>query len=1798
MDFSATQIYEDEDNLFTDSYALTEEESVQVGTLSINSTDYQIKTGITKIGRLDICNIVIRNETVSKLHAEIEASGRGSTWICDLKSLNKTKLNNLILRPNRSYELKDGSVIEFGGVRATYRIYCPANNEVIPETPAPSRQKTANIIIPNTPDSSLNNSSSVDNDGSIIFGTQKDDEIRSVFRRPRVPQQSPSLSINKKNTSKNESNDSLSSLSLHTSDINVSENQVSIYEAETQKFDERYKTTSNSIYNMETQGDLVDTSKHVKTNAKSSKQLPKLNVCDKTADRSVTDIHNIETQNCLDNINEMETQKDNISIRNVTTDIHTMETQADNIDEDSSNAQNFEIDKGNNQEKNLTKIGCSIHDLETQKFDDNYIAKNISDLETQLELNSIVRGEQNKDISDMETQFETDGMANKISNRVNKEKDRNDIANTTKDGTNHEDITKSPRSRSKYLNLSSPRIEGKLSSSLNQSAYLLESSGLLELFSDGIDEQEVQVSNASTPKPLAKVSSKKNSNVEHVQNMVNDEENDEDIFEAPTQCASRKFEALMSDDSETDEKDVVIMSKDSKKKCGKPRSEQTNDVSETDTQENIAELAEKQCKLRTLNKPSHEVVNDRNDPGTSIESEDMFDLPTQLNNPVTNNTSNSSIDQSQNSNKINEAKISDMPTQIINNNHDNQKSTSVLDIDDVAPTQVILSRETSPSNSIDLALKNNRNDTNKRIINAESVDYRTTENLDCEDIDYELAPTQVIGEIENKGKGISTREKGSSQVNLNDTLEEKLNEMFDDVNNDMNNIQESPHMSTQYLEKILESSQSDDFINKANDNDRDTCNVPQKQTEKEQHASHNQRSHNLLDSEVNTNDVNKTESQNSDIYFSTITTKRKRNILKDTQEFPASVKDNITPSGQDTDFSQTSKASNEKAMDDNMAQESNKGKKRIAKTKHESDSITETLNDNDKNKIISSGNNKRSLRSSKLMKYDDEPASKTRKQVLENGPTKLKVDDAEEKTSICTPCPSENDGQRAQILDTLYESDDDILTRLPAVRISGTLSNPASPSASSTSTVRSTKSKRDIARSKGKASTSLKGKSLRKQDIENSGKHNKSSIDSQSNLVHNNLMTDRVAGLVDTSDESDDSSESTYKRFQQIADRMLSNEHNCSKRQKKRNKESSHVSSNMSEDPKQNTDDKSKNSWISTRITRHSSKQNNESPHDLQKETLKSIEATSYEATRSTKSETKSIIGKRKIPLNMIKKSVEQTTSKKRKTVAEECPVSTRSRRNAMKTTIDRQSPNILEHVAKIRSCENIFENIKSSEDNKAIFKTTLEETQEISLNMRSDGNVYPGRSNVKRTRQTIYNNQVVTHVNDVTTSENSKKNKPAPIKETKTQMNQQLSKVPKIILSPLKNLKSLSGDGSQEVESIMARAPSTLNKNLSIREGSKTKIFKRELRTRSKKQQNSDTETDSVLTESSLSSVIEDSDNTHLDNAVPKAKHKRSAKSSIPAETTISSLSQVSIKRKEEIFKKPSRIKNSLSSLIDTSIENMTGESSQSGTESDTSINSRSSRSKTARKKMESNQNTCRLTDESASSLNTSTETTSLLLTPSRTRRSMSILNNSISFAMKHKVLFTGITGVMENYSEIVKTLGGSKVEDPAQCTVLVTDKVRRTYKFLCALAKSAPIVAIDWLTESKIKKEFIDWEKHILKDPEAETRYDFKLRESLDKAREKKMLDGYIVVLTPNVGPPPIKELKDIISSCGGKTLLRPPTKWPERAIILSRKEDLPNAKKFLAKAPKTVTVQDIEFILTGILRQETDFVKYKLT
>lgn len=53
------------------------------------------------------------------------------------------------------------------------------------------------------------------------------------------------------------------------------------------------------------------------------------------------------------------------------------------------------------------------------------------------------------------------------------------------------------------------------------------------------------------------------------------------------------------------------------------------------------------------------------------------------------------------------------------------------------------------------------------------------------------------------------------------------------------------------------------------------------------------------------------------------------------------------------------------------------------------------------------------------------------------------------------------------------------------------------------------------------------------------------------------------------------------------------------------------------------------------------------------------------------------------------------------------------------------------------------------------------------------------------------------------------------------------------------------------------------------------------------------------------------------------------------------------------------------------------------------------------------------------------------------------------------------------EDGEKVVVRLGGGLAKGVADMTHLVTDKVRRTVKFLCAVARGVPIVTPDWLSK-----------------------------------------------------------------------------------------------------------------------------------
>jgi len=195
-------------------------------------------------------------------------------------------------------------------------------------------------------------------------------------------------------------------------------------------------------------------------------------------------------------------------------------------------------------------------------------------------------------------------------------------------------------------------------------------------------------------------------------------------------------------------------------------------------------------------------------------------------------------------------------------------------------------------------------------------------------------------------------------------------------------------------------------------------------------------------------------------------------------------------------------------------------------------------------------------------------------------------------------------------------------------------------------------------------------------------------------------------------------------------------------------------------------------------------------------------------------------------------------------------------------------------------------------------------------------------------------------------------------------------------------------------------------------------------------------------------------------------------------------------------------------------------------------------------------------------------------------------------SITSKPRVIFTGMSD--KAMEKMVKEMGGEVVDNISKATLLVTDKVRRTVKFLCALSRGIPIVGPEWLKAVKTSKVFSNAKDYILNDSAAEKQYRFNLKRSLEKACETPLLSRYEVFVTKNVKPEP-KAMKEIIECAGGKYLAKQPRVPDEKIIIISCSDDTKVYEKFLEKE---FCVCNNEILLTGILRQQLDIQQYSIS
>jgi hypothetical protein len=227
--------------------------------------------------------------------------------------------------------------------------------------------------------------------------------------------------------------------------------------------------------------------------------------------------------------------------------------------------------------------------------------------------------------------------------------------------------------------------------------------------------------------------------------------------------------------------------------------------------------------------------------------------------------------------------------------------------------------------------------------------------------------------------------------------------------------------------------------------------------------------------------------------------------------------------------------------------------------------------------------------------------------------------------------------------------------------------------------------------------------------------------------------------------------------------------------------------------------------------------------------------------------------------------------------------------------------------------------------------------------------------------------------------------------------------------------------------------------------------------------------------------------------------------------------------------------------------------------------------------------------------------------------------------------VLFTGIDqNEVQQYQRDVIGLGGVLAKQINQATHLIVDKIERTAKLLKCISTCEYIVHVKWLFDSKMQGKFLDPLGYQVKDERFEKHYNCCLKESLERAKERKpIFNGFFFYLSPSVRPS-YADLEEMVRSAGGIVVRDVPTLQQfhepflddrktgltSRYVVIGSQNDLCILKPFVErKIRKLFNIQSLtcsyllysynfflaiyheELVLSGLLRQKFESSIYKL-
>lgn len=197
-------------------------------------------------------------------------------------------------------------------------------------------------------------------------------------------------------------------------------------------------------------------------------------------------------------------------------------------------------------------------------------------------------------------------------------------------------------------------------------------------------------------------------------------------------------------------------------------------------------------------------------------------------------------------------------------------------------------------------------------------------------------------------------------------------------------------------------------------------------------------------------------------------------------------------------------------------------------------------------------------------------------------------------------------------------------------------------------------------------------------------------------------------------------------------------------------------------------------------------------------------------------------------------------------------------------------------------------------------------------------------------------------------------------------------------------------------------------------------------------------------------------------------------------------------------------------------------------------------------------------------------------------------------------KLTFLKTAIEIDKQTEAAVTSSGGKFESKWSDRVeaLVTGFIVRTTKFLCAINKGLAIFPKSILSEVRVNKALppINEPAIWLKDPEGEAKYDFNLQESILRARDKPLLQGFdVFCYKGGIGEFSAEEFKDLVTTAGGRLITRLPKAIPVNdvenngygIVIIGSEKDVATAK-----AVGVTFFNKIEFFVDACIKQKLDF------